>query len=208
MVTSFYNSLLNPNFQRVSSPSSRQNASESILIRAARLKDINTLAEILTHSFHPPEGWLSLIHPILKLGIYEDLRSRFNQNNSDYICLVAIKTLISATETYEEEILGTIEISLRSHSSFENVDDKYPYISNLAVSNSYRRQGIARKLLIKCDGIAQSWGYQKIFLHVLDHNLPAKKLYGNSGYKTYQIESGFDCWFFKSPKRLLLKKDI
>jgi ribosomal protein S18 acetylase RimI-like enzyme len=105
----------------------------------------------------------------------------------------------------KDEIIGTVEISLHSKFFF---GDYVPYVSNLAVNPAHRRQGIGRKLLLKCEQIALDWGFQEISLHVLENNYQAKRLYFSSGYRLCRIEYSVISWLFKRPRRLLLNKRI
>jgi ribosomal protein S18 acetylase RimI-like enzyme len=105
--------------------------------------------------------------------------------------------------TEEEEIVGTIEVNCR-HSL--GGDASSPYISNLAVSPIYRRQGIGQKLLRKCEQIALDWGCSQLSLHVLEDNHSARQLYTNSGYQVHQVELNLGRWLLGRPRRLLLKK--
>lgn len=131
-----------------------------------------------------------------------------------------------------KEIAGMVEMALRSRgkaiaerpiNSFEDKSpseqwqdkgirgDRYPreylYISNLAVSPVYRRQGIARKLLLSCEPLALQWGYQEIYLHVLDDNKQAKQLYLNLNYQIDRVEPR-QTWFWSRSKCLLLRKSL
>ena len=178
-----------------------------LTIRPAQPRDLNRLAEILADSFHPSQGLLSWLYPLFKLGIYEDLRSRLRSESSHYICLVASMP-VTAAAGKGEEIVGTVEIALRSTFSWSTLDSQYPYISNLAVKNSYRRQGIARQLLLKCEQIAVEWGVREISLHVLENNGRARQLYCSGGYQLRRTESSLNSWLFKQPKRLLLVKSL
>ena len=187
---------------------SGSNKQPAINIRSARLEDVQSLASILTDSFHPPRGLMSWMYPIFKLGVCEDLRGRLHSSSSNYTCLVAIATFATA-EVQENVIVGTEELSVRStYSSFSNLVSPYPYIANLAVDCCYRRKGVARKLLIKCEQVAQKWGFSELSLHVLENNDLAKKLYSSTGYELIQVESGLGSCFFNSPRRLLLSKKI
>ncbi|NES81615.1 MAG: GNAT family N-acetyltransferase [Moorea sp. SIO2B7] len=186
--------------------STELNSSASpLVIRNAHPKDINSLAEVLIDSFHPPQGLImSLAYPLLKLGIYEDLRNRLQSCSPNCICLVA--STPSSVADSDELIVGTAEISIRSTFSWPTIWVQYPYIANLAIRPSYRRQGIARKLLISCEQTALQWGFNHISLHVLEDNLQARELYFSSGYRLARIESDLSSWVFKRPRRLLLHK--
>lgn len=187
-------------------PPSLTPESLAIAIRVAEVEDIESLAEILTQSFHSFKGVLVWLKPLLKLGIYEDLSSRLKAYSPHYVCLVAV----AATGTDKEQIVGTIEINLRSPKLWFSTQKKniYPYISNLAVSSSFRRRGIARQLLAQCDCIALGWGCRDLNLHVLENNQRARDLYCGSGYEFDLAESTWIGWLFKLPRRLLLKKKL
>ncbi len=200
-----------------------------LTVRSAQFRDLKSLADILTTSFHSSEGWLTgWLYPFLSFGIYEDLRSRFRGASPHYHCFTAILVprrcalalakpsqgteregiaSIPTSTGQQEEITGTVEIALRSLPSGGH-SHQYPYISNLAVSPNFRRRGIARQLLLSCEPIALEWGFKEIYLHVLENNDQAKQLYWSLGYRLKRVES--DCFFgvFQQPRRLLLQKSL
>ncbi len=176
-----------------------------LLVRTARARDLNSLAEILALSFHPPDGWLSLAYPFLKLGIQEDLRLRLRAGSPHYCCFAAIALPTTAGVESAECVAGTVEIGLRS---LRSRSQQYPYISNLAVSQAYRRQGVARRLLGQCEPLALEWGYQDLYLHVLETNREAKMLYQSCGYQIEQTESTWAAQLLGQPRRLLLRKRL
>jgi ribosomal protein S18 acetylase RimI-like enzyme len=175
-----------------------------LIIRHAYLKDIYELAEVLTQSFYSYQGLLCWLYPLFKLGVCEDLRSRLNSRSGDYSCLVAMRT----SDRGDGEVVGTAEVGLRSSSFLSSSNYKYPYISNLAVKTSCRRQGIARQMLTKCEQIALLWGFSEICLHVLENNHQAKQLYFTNGYTIKQIESSLSDYLTQRPRRLLLSKQL
>jgi ribosomal protein S18 acetylase RimI-like enzyme len=175
-----------------------------LVIRHAYFKDIYELAEVLTQSFYSYGGLLCWLYPLFKLGVCEDLKNRLNSRSADSSCLVALKN----ADDGDGEIVGTAEVGLRSSSFLSTSEFKYPYISNLAVKTSCRRQGIARQLLEKCEQIALLWGFSEICLHVLENNHRAKQLYFTNGYKIKQIESSLSDYLTQRPRRLLLNKQL
>ncbi|MDX2214143.1 MAG: GNAT family N-acetyltransferase [Oculatellaceae cyanobacterium bins.114] len=188
------------------------------LIRGARQQDLGTLAEVLTHSFHTKDGVLGLMYPLLRLGIYEDLRTRLRTQAPHYACIVAVKrsplteSLVKinnpAVAAITEALAGTVEIGLRAQSPWQVRSQQYLYLSNLAVGTDYRRQGVALQLLKACEGIALKWGYKDLYLHVLENNQPARQLYLKAGYQVHREESGLGTWFLGQPRQLLLRKQL
>ncbi|MBE9127661.1 GNAT family N-acetyltransferase [Coleofasciculus sp. LEGE 07092] len=178
-----------------------------ITIRTAQDLDLTALAKILADSFHPRKGFLRWVHPILRLGIYEDLRNRLRGSSPHYTCFVAV-TATSGVAHPVEKLTGTVEVALRSSPSWQFPNRRYPYISNLAVKKSCRRQGIAQQLLLECERKSLEWGFADIYLHVLEDNYQARQLYLKMGYKLRQIEPNCSVWLLPRPKRLFLHKPL
>ncbi|MEB3358678.1 MAG: GNAT family N-acetyltransferase [Synechococcales bacterium] len=193
----------------------------AFMVRAARQPDLTTLAEILADSFHHRDGVLGLLYPLFRLGIYEDLKHRFMAQPSRYVCLVAAFYEASggnpaggpATDPSSDsqeaggKIVGTVEMGVRTW-SFWYPQARYLYLSNLAVLASHRRQGAARQLLEACEHIAQNWGFYDIYLHVLENNTGAKRLYESMGYTVRRAEPQFGSVLFNQPRQLLLRKQL
>jgi ribosomal protein S18 acetylase RimI-like enzyme len=74
---------------------------------------------------------------------------------------------------FPETILAVIEVC----------PTKEPYLCNLAVSSSYRRQGYARILCEFCEMLVMEyWGKRALTLHVDRSNLAARRLYESMNY--------------------------
>lgn len=176
----------------------------NFIIRPAQVKDLTGMAEILADSFHPPTGGMRWAYPLLRMGIYEDLRSRLRSTSPNQISLVAIS---QATPQNLEYLAGTVEMALRSPPAWSK-RNAYLYISNLAVRRSCRRQGVAHKLLLACGQTALKWGFKDIYLHVLENNHQARRLYLKAGYQVKEIEPSFSFLFLRQPRRLFLHKHL
>lgn len=176
-------------------------------VRAAQAQDLSTLAEVLADSFHSRTGLMGWVYPMLRLGIYEDLRNRLRSASPHYVCLVAVAG-VGAIANSSEKLVGTVEIALRSPPSWQLRSSQYPYISNLAVSQSCRRQGVAKQLLLACERTAIEWGFSDIYLHVLENNHQARQLYLKAGYQLHQAEPNYTGWLFGHPRRLFLHKRL
>ncbi len=188
-------------FPTSSSPTSNHCPTDSFTVRPARIDDLGSVTEVLTHSFHPSQGLGMLMYPFLKLGIYEDIRSRMCSDRAYYTCLVA-------TAASTGKVTGTVELCLNCPEGWIPKQYQSTYISNLAVSPHHRRQGIAQRLLRSCEQLTNQWGFKEIYLHVLDNNTAAKKLYAQSGYQQCRVEPSVTAWLLNQPRRVLLGKSV
>lgn len=67
-------------------------------------------------------------------------------------------------------------------------DEKYGYISDLAVDASFEGQGIGRKLLATADEWARAKGYRLLALYVFSGNRRARQVYEKYGFKEEVIK--------------------
>lgn len=194
----------------------RRSSLPQISIRAVQLSDLHHLSDLLTDSFHPRTGLMQWLQPLLRVGIYEDLRNRLRTPPPHYVCLAAMYTGSSATSSYSsnyemsygyEYLVGTVEMALRPAFSW-HPRSQYLYVSNLAVRAEYRRQGIAQQLLLACERIALHWSFKDLYLHVLENNYQARNLYYKQGYCLQQIEHFFGIPLIARNRRLLLHKNL
>ena len=206
------------------------------LIRTACLNDAKVLADLLTISFHPQDGWMQYFNPILRLGIYEDLRHRIQSRSLPYACVIATYLhnaehldLQKQDAIYDEslqigahsserkyqqsknecasDIVGTIEVSVRRR-PLAATRSQYVYLANLATRPDYRRQGVASQLLEACEVLTRRWGFQDIYLHVLEDNVGARSLYQKLGYHIKQSDADLITWLLGRPRQLLLHKQL
>lgn len=185
-------------------PLSNPRSSRDLLnIRPATLEDARSLADVLTRSFHDYEGGWGWITPVLRLGVYEDLCHRLKNLKEHHACFVACLQVAHGVE-----VVGTVEISVRYVKSLAIAPIKTPYISNLAINPRYRRLGIARKLLNRCETQGKYWRYGSVALHVLENNEAAKQLYLNCGYDIKYAERPLSSLILRRPRRLFLQKDL
>ena len=191
-----------PEWSHPSDFAAQTHAQQKPFVRYVQTHDLRELAKLLTQCFHPAEGLFACFHPLLAMGVYEDLRIRQHLPASQYRCLIA--SYFSPLNS-KNEIIGTIEIGLRP--IFWGGSPR-PYISNLAVKPSFRRQGIARQLLIKCEQVVWEWGTGELTLHVMEDNLAAKQLYLSSGYQIKKSENSVQSILFQQPRRLFLQKSL
>ena len=83
------------------------------------------------------------------------------------------------------------------------------YVERLVVSPSFRRQGIARRLLSAAEDLARDAGKHTVGLHVTGNNLPALRLYEAEGYvEVSRQRSLIAASFMNIREWLYLKKDL
>lgn len=172
-------------------------------IRAAIPVDLTGVAEIITESFHSPNSIWGWAFPLLRLGIYEDLRHRLASRTPHHVCLVAVDTTAAT-----DNLVGTVELNVRFGDSFSAAGKSFPYLSNLAVHPKYRRLGAACKLLCECEKVAREWGFEDIYLHVLENNHHARKLYLKAGYRVHKVELYWNAFFIGRSRQILLHKHL
>lgn len=178
-----------------------------IVIREALLEDIPALSELLVHSFNADmDGsmgrWLK---PLLRLSIQADLQQRFRNPAEAGCCVVAVCG--GEEHGSVSKLVGTVEVMRRSR-HFWPLSPQYLYISNLAVSVEYRRQGIARRLLRECEAIAHRWEFPDLYLHVRENNKAARHLYRQMGYRVDRVDFNLGTLVLGQAQTLLLHKQL
>jgi ribosomal protein S18 acetylase RimI-like enzyme len=179
-------------------------ASRQFQMRPATSDDFIGVAQIIAESFHSQNGVWAWTFPLIRLGIYEDLRHRFALPAPHQVCLVAVDT----TNPEANSLVGTVELGVRFSDNWTQAGKSFPYLSNLAVHPKYRRQGAASQLLAACEKVALAWGFQDLYLHVLENNNQARELYFKLGYQVHLVESHWNLFLFKRSRQIFLHKRI
>ncbi|MGB7086973.1 MAG: GNAT family N-acetyltransferase [Phormidesmis sp.] len=175
-------------------------------IRAAQPKDLPAVVSVLLNSFYEQAKATQWLYWVMRLGIQADLKSRLKTPASQYTCLVATTVLSDSAQS--GPVIGTAEISQRPCEAWRLFPPKRAYLSNLAVSSNYRRQGAAQQLLATCDTIAVGWGFHRIYLHVMADNPAAQALYRQAGYRPCEVSNPILSGLGWRPQRLLLSKTV
>ncbi len=173
-------------------------------IRPASPGDLNAVAQIIAESFHSQKGLWALLFPLLRLGIYEDLRHRLSSSAPHHICLVAVDTEGDGFNN----LIGSVELGVRFSDSWTQSGRSFPYLSNLAINPKYRRRGAASSLLISCEQVALAWGFQDIYLHVLENNYQARQLYLKQGYRVHKVEFSWNSFILRGAQQIFLHKHL
>jgi ribosomal protein S18 acetylase RimI-like enzyme len=192
-----------------------QPASAPILVRVVRQQDLYGLAELLARGFHTQEGVMGWLYPLLRLGIYEDLRNRIHSNSTRQVFLVAalhsslvVEQRLQSTPLSIAQLVGAVEIVQRTPAFWQPQRFQQLYLSNLVVQAEYRRKGVASQLLAACEQVAIEWKISDLYLHVLENNDAAQQLYFGAGYQLERIDTGIGTWLLGQPRQLFLHKRL
>lgn len=175
-------------------------------IRAARPADLPQIVTVLLASFYAQAQASQWLYWFMRIGIQADIKTRLTTPASQYACLVA--TTLHPESAQSEAVIGTVEVSQRPCEAWQLFPSKRAYLSNLAVTPDYRRQGAAQQLLLTCESVARSWGFHQLYLHVMADNLVAKALYTQAGYRPCEVSNPVLSGLGLRPQRLLLSKPV
>jgi len=88
-------------------------------------------------------------------------------------------------------------------------DPSEAYVERLVISPSFRRQGMARRLLSAAEDLARDAGKKTVGLHVTGNNLGALRLYEAEGYVEVSRQSSLlTAYFLNIREWLYLKKNL
>lgn len=181
-------------------------------IRSADLRDLDQLTEVLASSFYDRTGWLAWFYPLIKLGIQEDLKQRLKLERPRYTCLAVVIPDAAAASpdgsAHGGTLVGTVEMAQRQSWPWQSTSPRYAYISNLAVTQGFRQRGLASQLLAACESLAITWQLDHLYLHVMEDNPGARRLYRRAGFEIFQAEESLAVWLGMQPRRLLLQKRL
>jgi len=176
-------------------------------IRSAQRRDLPQIVAVLLASFYPQAQGTQWLYWLMRVGIQEDIKTRLKTPANQYACLVAIALDMNSAQS-TGEVIGTAEISQRPCEAWRFFPPKRAYLSNLAIAPGRRRQGAANQLIATCETIALSWGYHRVYLHVMSNNSAAQALYSKAGYQRCEVSNPILAGLGIRPERLLLFKQL
>jgi ribosomal protein S18 acetylase RimI-like enzyme len=196
--SSFYLSNLTPDLRQPN----RTVTAGAVQMRHLSPNDVVAVADLIGDSFGIGAAFGRWFRPLFKMGIREDLRSRWQEReNENSICWVA------TIPKYPVAIVGTVEVSNRSTLNAA-LNKRYAYIANLAVDREHRCLGIGKQLIDRCEGVAKQWGFTFIYLHVMAENQSALHLYAKLGFETIGRDRTWHILPWKRAHRLFLRKPL
>ncbi|CAH2058767.1 unnamed protein product [Thlaspi arvense] len=186
--------------------------SPEIVVREARLEDCWEVAETHCSSFFP--GYSFPLDVVLRVDRLMAMVMGFSvPSGCQRTCLVAVigssvdETICIGSEDFK---IGAFDAKISLNKGYvagiltvDTVADYLPrkgplrqrrtgiaYISNVAVRESFRRKGIAKRLIWKAEALAKNWGCRAIGLHCDLNNFGATKLYKDQGFRCIKIPDG------------------
>jgi predicted N-acetyltransferase YhbS len=136
-----------------------------ILIRKIQQKDLIGLKELYKDSFNSETDYDKMVEI-----------HRMIENNENYILLCAL-----ADDTVIGSVLGVV--------CYELIGDCTPFlvIEDVAVLSSYRRLGVAKKLILEIEKHAKLNRCNMILFVSSEHRIGAHKLYESLGYAVDKV---------------------
>ena len=130
------------------------------------------------------------------------MQSNFPYNNELHEFFVACST--NTVDGTMGEIIGFVDVDSRPlDKSKEKDGPPRPYLSDLAVHTGWRRKGVARALIQKCEEKAKTWKKCELYLRVEEKNQPALQMYHSLGYDAIPHH-----FFGVKDTTILLKREI
>ena len=152
---------------------------------------MSKVAQILVKAFYEPSRLLQHFHNLKEL---DRLQSNFPYSDPNHFMFVA-------ESKCDQQIVGCVDIDMRK-SILKNAPPR-PYLSDLAVHEKWRRKGIARDLILKCEKTALEANKKTLYLRVESANEVALRMYFGLGYSWQQSKI-----FGVLDTTMLLRRDL
>ena len=134
-------------------------------------KDLTQAANLVVKGFYPPSPIMKYFHQIKEL---DRLQSNFPYDDSNHSMYVAVSKIDNKT------VIGFVDIDFRR--TKRRYAPPRPYLSDLVVSEKWRRRGIAKNLILTCERRALQLREKTLYLRVEQSNSKALNMYYSLGY--------------------------
>jgi ribosomal protein S18 acetylase RimI-like enzyme len=150
-------------------------ACTSCVIRPADWNDLGEVSNLIVSEFlGTGNGGLRIWHGAHTLSQLNRLQQNFTER------IPGIKHRMLVAMDAGNQAVGFVDIDARERKG--GFPPPRPYLSDLAVSSSKRRQGIGSLLVQHCEGLCVEWGFDKIHLKVQDANAGGIAFYESLQY--------------------------
>jgi len=161
---------------------------DEVLIRDFRKSDLSDLLEVLRMSFSE-ELEVSGFDPERAKEMVDQMFGIIGRIFLSFSKLFGKETFKFFVAEVNTRLVGTTAVNNRG---------KVGYISNVMVHPTYRRKGIARKLMKNALDYIQKKTLKRAVLHVVSTNVPAKNLYTELGFREFErtthLVGSIDCF--------------
>lgn len=131
-----------------------------------------------------------------RLGELNRLQQNFPYNDEQHSMFVAV------SQQRQDMVVGFVDVDARP--SKRPYDPPRPYLSDLAVDPRWRRKGVARHLIHKCEYVARDeMEKPHLYIRVEHNNTVAISMYTGLNYEALQHE-----YFGVKDTTMLLKKSF
>ncbi len=149
---------------------------DDVLVRDFRKSDLHDLLEVLRLSF-AEEFELTGFDPDHVKKMVDQMFGIIGRIFLGFSKLFGKEPIKFLVAEVNKRLVGTTIVNNRG---------KVGYISTVMVHPTYRRKGIARKLMKNALDYIQKKKMEKAVLHVVSTNVPAKSLYTKLGFKEFE----------------------
>ena len=164
---------------------------QKIVIRPAIDNDFDSLTQLAAEL----QDYEKAIYPLRKSGASYGTESAKRM-------LVEIKT--GESDVFVAEVNGQVVGYIAAHSEHNDCDqnDTY-YVEDLAVTETFRSQGIGTQLLKYTEEFAKTKGFKKFGVGILIANDRVLKYYEKYGFEVYGVELNKDIAWIKKKELIL-----
>jgi ribosomal protein S18 acetylase RimI-like enzyme len=176
--------------------------SKVVSIRESLHGDLGKCADVVMSAFYPT--YKNPFKHLVRLAELSLLQQRFSYDKSQHVMYVATESVVDEnSDSNNNMIVGFCDIDLRPpNRPMPFSYNPRPYLSDLCVHSEYRRRGIGRELLLRCEDFCVKAGKDRVYVRVEDNNTAAMDLYTRLGYVAVDNPDSFEGGI------LLLVKDL
>lgn len=140
--------------------------------------DLGAVSDIMLESFYTSNDKRSPWRHLFRMAELNRLQQNFPYGDDQHFMLIAI----SKVEDNLRVVAGFCDVDMRPPSKIFPSPPR-PYLSDLAVRESFRQQGIAKALIEACENIVLRQQWRDLYIRVEQKNDVAIQMYNNLQYK-------------------------
>jgi ribosomal protein S18 acetylase RimI-like enzyme len=175
--------------------------SKVVSIRESLHGDLGMCADVVISAFYP--NYKNPFKHMVRMAELSRLQQGFSYDKSQHVMYVATESVEENNSNNNNMIVGFCDIDLRPpNQPMPFSYNPRPYLSDLCVHSEYRRRGIGRELILRCEEFCVKAGKDRVYVRVEGNNTAAMDLYNRLGYVVVDNPDSFE------GSILLLVKDL